>query len=56
MKNQYDMYKDKLDLVPEEEKLDQIYKWVNGDWIKVDTFKLLVGHVVYPNATFIDME
>lgn len=56
MKNQYDMYKAKLDGIPEEEKLEVIYRWVKGDWITADTFRLLVAHVIYPNATIITME
>ena len=56
MKNQYDMYKAELDEIQEEEKLEVIYRWVKGDWITADTFRLLVAHVIYPNATIIALE
>lgn len=56
MKNQYDMYKAKLDDIPEGEKLEAIYKWTKGDWISLDTFRLLIGHVIHPNAILIDTE
>jgi len=56
MKNQYDMYKAKLDEIQEEDKLEAIYRWTKGDWITVDTFRLLVAHVLYPKATIVSME